>query len=84
MDSIIGNAAVSKTVSAHSIKVRILFCALNERVANVGVGYGLQNHINASSILVPFSFGAEANLVEALDWKSKGIGSKPICTTSGS
>lgn len=61
-------------------KVRFLRYVQNEQIANVGIGLGLQNLNNTSSILVLFSNGAEANLVEAKDWKSLGIGSKPICT----
>lgn len=43
------------------------FDRCHERIANVGDGLCLQNIVNASSILVPFSIGVEANLVEAPD-----------------
>lgn len=61
-------------------KVRFLRCVQNEQVANIGIGTGLQNlkyEFDSHSVL----YGAEANLVEALDWKSKGVGSQPTCTT---
>ena len=34
-----------------------------------------------SSSLSPFTIGAEANSVEAPDWKSGGRGSTPRCST---
>ncbi len=45
----------------------------NEQVANVGIGLRLQNVNNMSSILILFSIGAEANLVEAPVWKTGGV-----------
>ena len=61
--------------------VRFYWCVQNEQIANVGIGLGLQNLNNTSSIIVLFSNGIEANLVEASVWKTEGVGSQPTYTT---
>ena len=55
-----GQAMVAKKSPKLYEKVRFLQSVLYEQIANIGIGLGLQNLNNTSSILVLFSYGAVA------------------------
>ena len=57
-----GQAMVAKKSPKLYEKVRFLQSVPYEQIANIGIGLGLQNLNNTSSILVLFSYGAVAEM----------------------